>query len=52
MDKSEFIRKLQLGFNNATAAPRMTEEDLKKKERQEMLDELARQKEEDKKKGR
>ena len=32
MDKADFIRRLQLGFNNATAAPKKTLEQLKKEQ--------------------
>lgn len=31
MDKAEFIRRLQGGFNNATAAPKISEAEIKKK---------------------
>ncbi len=47
MDKSEFIRRLQAGFNNATAAPRMTEAEIRKKaeEDRKMLEEEEKRKE-------
>jgi hypothetical protein len=32
MDKADFIRRLQVGFNNATAAPKQTEAELKKQQ--------------------
>lgn len=35
MDKADFIRRLQVGFNNATAAPKITEEELRKKQEEE-----------------
>lgn len=43
MDKSEFVRRLQLGFNNATAAPKKTMAEIKKEQEEQERKEKEKQ---------